>query len=138
MHSDRDNYVLGTGSQGMTKPTSSCERPAGTAEAICVDDGGEAGLGSRQHLLLRLASFYELVWYQQDALLCRALQYRSSACVLLLRGSKNLRRVNDDNCSITGINPSSSKRKNSYGFKFKEASHSRQGNLDAFPRQSVL
>lgn len=41
MYSDRDDCVLGTGSQGMTKPTSSCERPAGAAGSVCVGDGGK-------------------------------------------------------------------------------------------------
>lgn len=40
MYSNRDDYVLGTGSQGMTKPTSSCEGPARTAGAVCVGGGG--------------------------------------------------------------------------------------------------
>jgi len=127
---------LGTDRQGMTKPTSICEWPARTAEAVCVDDGGRWGQGlvasavTHQHLENGAVP-------TRDAL-CRALQYCGSACILLLCGSQNLHWINYVNSSIKGINPSSSKCKNSYGFKFKEVSHSRQVNLDAFPRQNVL
>lgn len=42
------------------------------------------------------------------------------------------------NCTIRGQNLSSCMCENSCGFKFKIVSHSRQINLDAFPRQNVL